>query len=76
MNACVGETHVPAKVDEKEMVKLLEERQRMGKGWYTAYNVFMHLVFGWPAYLLAGITGGPANGMSNHFWPAYPFSSR
>jgi fatty acid desaturase len=29
----------------------------------------VHLVFGWPVYLLTGKTGGPAYGKTNHFWP-------
>lgn len=30
---------------------------------------FVHLVIGWPAYLLIGATGGPARGVTNHFYP-------
>ena len=32
------------------------------------------LIFGWPAYLLSGSTGGLKYGTSNHFWPRKPFS--
>ena len=28
-----------------------------------------HLLFGWPAYLLLGMTGGTARGVTNHFIP-------
>ena len=37
------------------------------------FNSF-HLIFGWPAYLLTGSTGGIKYGTSNHFWPIKPFS--
>ena len=33
----------------------------------------MHLIIGWPAYLLIGATGGPDRGMTNHYYP-YPLS--
>lgn len=29
----------------------------------------MHLIIGWPAYLLIGATGGLARGVTNHFYP-------
>jgi len=32
-------------------------------------QAFLHLAVGWPAYLLIGATGGPARGMTNHFYP-------
>lgn len=31
--------------------------------------MIQHLVFGWPAYLLFGITGGSVRGVTNHFIP-------
>jgi hypothetical protein len=34
-----------------------------------AYQALTHLLFGWPAYLLAGATGGPSRGVTNHFIP-------
>jgi len=37
-------------------------------------QLFAHLVFGWPVYLLTGATGGPKYGVSNHFFPAKPFN--
>jgi omega-6 fatty acid desaturase (delta-12 desaturase) len=37
-------------------------------------QLFFHLVTGWPAYLLAGATGGVSRGMTNHFIPTKPFS--
>ncbi len=35
----------------------------------------LHLVIGWPAYLLWGATGGPKYGTSNHFVPFKPFDT-
>lgn len=44
-------------------------RKQKGKTPYGILNAIVHLVFGWPAYLLRGETGGPAYGKTNHFWP-------
>ena len=33
------------------------------------------LLFGWPAYLLVGLTGSERRGRSNHFWPVQPFDT-
>ena len=30
-------------------------------------QLFLHLIFGWPGYLLTGSTGGIKYGTSNHF---------
>ena len=32
-------------------------------------QAFLHLIVGWPAYLLIGATGGPDRGVTNHYWP-------
>ena len=36
---------------------------------WGALQAFLHLVVGWPAYLLIGATGGPARGLTNHLMP-------
>ena len=41
---------------------------------YGVLQLLLHLIFGWPAYLLTGSTGGIKYGISNHFWPVKPFS--
>jgi omega-6 fatty acid desaturase (delta-12 desaturase) len=75
-----GETHVPMVVQGDGVTehaggeKDLASSRAMGKGQYGALQLLLHLVFGWPAYLLAGKTGGPKYGVSNHFWPTAPFS--
>ena len=48
----------------------------MGKGLNGAISLFVHLVVGWPAYLLFGATGGPKYGTSNHFIPVKPFDTK
>ena len=75
-----GETHVPLVINgngvnekvggEKEMAF----SRKLGKNKYGILQLFLHLILGWPAYLLAGSTGGIKYGISNHFWPRRPFS--
>ena len=36
---------------------------------FGGIQAFMHLIVGWPAYLLIGATGGHDRGMTNHFYP-------
>nr|AAO23565.1 delta 12 fatty acid desaturase [Phaeodactylum tricornutum] len=72
----LGETHVPDRAD-KEGEKSLALRQFMldsfgkdkGMKAYGGLQSFLHLIVGWPAYLLIGATGGPDRGMTNHFYP-------
>ena len=47
----------------------------MGKKLNGMIQMVFHLVFGWPAYLLFGATGGPKYGTSNHFVPVKPFNT-
>mmetsp|Transcript_61883 Transcript_61883/g.147371 ORF Transcript_61883/g.147371 Transcript_61883/m.147371 type:complete len:462 (-) Transcript_61883:283-1668(-) len=76
-----GETHVPYTLESGK--KTLAKKQFMqnvlgdtvGNAVYTFQRMVSHLVFGWPAYLLAGVTGGPVRGMTNHFFPLPPFST-
>ncbi len=75
-----GETHVPLVIDgngisekvggEKELLF----SRALGKIKYGVLQLVLHLIFGWPAYLLTGSTGGLKYGTSNHFWPRKPFS--
>mmetsp|Transcript_21086 Transcript_21086/g.58102 ORF Transcript_21086/g.58102 Transcript_21086/m.58102 type:complete len:451 (-) Transcript_21086:420-1772(-) len=77
----LGETHVP--YDNVRGEKTLKQRKwliknfgmSLGGGLYAAKRLFAHLVFGWPAYLMTGVTGGPVRGITNHFWPIKPFST-
>ena len=76
-----GETHVPYTMESGK--KTLAKREffhnalgeRLGDLIYGGIRCVSHLVFGWPAYLLAGVTGGPVRGVTNHFIPIKPFST-
>ncbi len=77
-----GETHVPVvisgdgKLEKKGGENEIKSSMLLGKTLYGFSQLFLHLILGWPAYLLAGKTGGPRYGMSNHFWPTAPFSKK
>eukprot|EP00286_Rhodomonas_abbreviata_P005688 CAMPEP_0181315896 /NCGR_PEP_ID=MMETSP1101-20121128/15613_1 /TAXON_ID=46948 /ORGANISM="Rhodomonas abbreviata, Strain Caron Lab Isolate" /LENGTH=568 /DNA_ID=CAMNT_0023423121 /DNA_START=141 /DNA_END=1844 /DNA_ORIENTATION=+ len=76
-----GETHVPYTMEtgKKTLAKKKAMQKVFGKTLgalvYGAIRVVSHLVFGWPAYLIAGVTGGPVRGVTNHFIPVKPFST-
>jgi len=72
----LGETHVPEPiVDQSEgsyglrasMIKTLGKKNGL-RAWGVLQS-FLHLIVGWPAYLWIGATGGPARGVTNHYWP-------
>ena len=75
-----GETHVPLVIKGNGVTekvggeKELQFSNSLGKKNYGIFQLFLHLIFGWPAYLLTGSTGGVKYGTSNHFWPIKPFS--
>ena len=79
-NVTNGETHVPLVVEGNGITeKVGGERElnfsnSIGQKNYGMLQLFLHLVFGWPAYLLSGSTGGIKYGTTNHFWPGKPFS--
>lgn len=75
-----GESHVPYAVTDSPNFHAvgaakLAKRQRYfakgitGKIAFGFNRLWSHLVFGWPAYLLQGATGGPIRGKTNHFDP-------
>ena len=72
----LGETHVPEPIVSKsEGSYALREKivDVLGadvgiKVWGGLQGV-LHLIVGWPAYLLIGATGGPARGVTNHYLP-------
>jgi len=70
----LGETHVPEEYSEKGGYQDRENfiaqfgKEKGIKVW-GAVQGFLHLVVGWPGYLLIGATGGPARGITNHFYP-------
>jgi fatty acid desaturase len=74
----LGETHVPelvrdAAAPDGAMAVRTKVINVMGaKNGLRAWGVlqlFLHLVTGWPAYLLVGATGGVDRGMTNHYYP-------
>lgn len=73
----LGETHVPESSSETDVGASLTLRggllsqfgQTLGIRLWGVYQAFLHLVVGWPAYLLIGATGGPDRGMTSHYWP-------
>jgi len=69
-----GETHVPYTVGSIPGEANLKMKDSIGDTPYAIVQLVFHLVFGWPAYLFAGATGGPVRGVTNHFWPTAPFS--
>ncbi len=77
-----GETHVPLVINGNginEKVggeKEISFSNALGKNKYGSLQLVLHLIFGWPAYLLTGSTGGIKYGTSNHFWPMKPFSTK
>ena len=79
-NVTHGETHVPLVIKGNGVTekvggeKELYFSNSIGKRNYGILQIFLHLIFGWPAYLLTGSTGGIKYGTSNHFWPTKPFS--
>jgi fatty acid desaturase len=72
----LGETHVPEPTTDSKWGamqvrgKLVAKFGKMtGIRIWGSLQAFLHLIVGWPAYLLIGATGGPARGMTNHYWP-------
>ena len=77
-----GETHVPLVIEGDGVNEIpggendLASSIFLGKTLYGLSQLIIHLIFGWPAYLLFGKTGGPKYGVTNHFWPIAPFSKK
>ena len=73
-NVTNGETHVPLVIKGNGVTekvggeKELHFSNSIGKKNYGILQLVLHLIFGWPAYLLTGSTGGIKYGTSNHFW--------
>jgi fatty acid desaturase len=76
----LGETHVPEAVsitEEGAVEGAINTRaslmkkfgEKTGLRLWGGFQGFLHLVVGWPAYLLIGATGGTDRGMTNHYWP-------
>jgi omega-6 fatty acid desaturase (delta-12 desaturase) len=70
-----GETHVPSRACNADGSVRASRGRILGRNVAAAFVIVRALLFGWPAYLLAGASGGPARGPSNHFWPVRPFAT-
>jgi len=68
-----GETHVP-KLAKGPTNKWHKVAKFIGWTGVGGIRMITHLVFGWPMYLLIGVTGGPSYGKTNHMWPYRPFN--
>lgn len=73
----LGETHVPEKCGVEDSGPSLGHRdifkskfgKKMGVRLWGALQGTLHLLIGWPAYLLIGATGSPDRGLTNHYLP-------
>jgi len=70
----MGETHVP-RVQHGSTTKWKKVASVVGGGPVAILRTVIHLLLGWPAYILAGATGGPKYGTTNHLWPYRPFNN-
>ena len=71
----IGETHVPRRDTTPSGVARLWWQETIGEEAFAIILITANSLIGWPLYLLTGATGGPARGTTNHFWPAWPFST-
>ncbi|QDV70415.1 Delta(12)-fatty-acid desaturase [Rosistilla carotiformis] len=71
----LGETFVPTRDTTAAGKAWIRWQETMGDEAFAVVIMVARLLVGWPAYLLTGASGGPARGMTNHFWPAKPFSA-
>ena len=80
----LGETHVPENMNSDASEKMYESTElrksildqfgdEKGIKVWGGLQAVLHLIIGWPAYLLIGATGGPDRGMTNHYYP-YPLT--
>ena len=71
----LGETHVPLRDTTPRGQAWLRWPELFGDEAFAIVVIGLRFLVGWPLYLLTGVTGGPARGMTNHFWPGWPFSA-
>ena len=69
-----GETHVPPRAESRTGQLILAMNQRQGSVLSASRALVIHLLLGWPLYLLFGVTGGSDYGLpTSHFWLGAPF---
>ena len=64
-----GETHVPVVAGSREADDAAAMQQHLGRNGFAILALLGHLLVGWPAYILQGVTGGFKYGRTSHFWP-------
>ena len=71
-----GETHVPSLQNSTWARFSIKLKSLLGPSAYAVVSIAVHLLIGWPLYLLIGITGGPGHGFpTSHFTSLPPFNS-
>ena len=71
----LDETHVPLRDTTPGGQAWRRWQETFGDEAFAIVVIVLRFLVGWPLYLLTGVTGGPARGMTNHFWPGWPFSA-
>ena len=71
----LGETFVPRRDTTPAGRAWQRWQDIVGDEAFAVITMTSRFLFGWPGYLLTGVTGGPARGWTNHFWPLRPFSA-
>ncbi|MCT0198873.1 fatty acid desaturase [Synechococcus sp. CS-1325] len=71
-----GETHVPSLGESPWAGFTVKLKRVVGESAYGMVSILVHLLLGWPLYLLFGITGGPEQGFpTSHFIDSKPFNT-
>ena len=71
-----GETHVPSLGDSPWAIFSVKLKKLLGPTAYGMVSIAVHLLIGWPLYILFGITGGPSQGFpTSHFTTVSLFNS-
>jgi len=70
----LGETFVPLRDTSPAGRAWQRWQDAVGDEAFAITTLAIRFLVGWPLYLLTGVSGGPARGMTNHFWPLKPFS--
>ena len=71
-----GETHVPSVLGSAPANFSIKLKRILGPTAYAVISITIHLLIGWPFYLLFGFTGGPDHGFpTSHFINSPPFNA-
>ncbi|XP_065175832.1 uncharacterized protein LOC135805677 [Sycon ciliatum] len=64
-----GESFVPTVFGTRGEQWKNKWRRVVGDDVFSLFHNFYFVLFGWPQYLLTGVSGGPGRGRTNHFVP-------